>query len=105
VVELRRGTKGTVNRWLAHHVAEVGGGSARRDGARGEAAALSQLKEEEGCRPPPPPPWVSQLGRKGHAGRLADSAKSQERILSNLNRLFRICQGFGNLHKEIYEEF
>jgi hypothetical protein len=55
VVELRRGTKGTVNRWLAHHVAEVGGGSARRDGARGEAAALSQLKEEEGCRPPPPP--------------------------------------------------
>jgi hypothetical protein len=48
-----------------------------------------------------PPGWASWAAWATQA----DWAKSQERILSNLNRIFGICQGFENLHKEIWEEF
>jgi hypothetical protein len=64
-VELRRGIEGGVDRWSIHHGTEVGGGSARHDGARGEVVVLSRLEEEEGRLPPPQ--WASWAGWVTHA--------------------------------------
>jgi hypothetical protein len=61
------------------------GGGRQLGAAREESVALGQFGEEEGHPPRP----VGRLGHMGHAGRLTGWAKSQGRILSNLNRIFR----------------
>jgi hypothetical protein len=78
---LTRAIEGGVNRWSVHHGAEVGGCSAwqRSTGSRRKKGVT------------PPPSWASWALWAAQT----DWAKSQGRILLNLNRIF------GNLHKEI----
>jgi hypothetical protein len=52
MVKLWRGIEGGVDRWSVCHGTEVGGGSVRCGGMRGEAGALNPLGEEEGLCPP-----------------------------------------------------
>jgi hypothetical protein len=79
------------------HGAEVSGGPTQRTGRRRYSGRMRWKKGS-----------VTQVGRVGHAGRLADvptRSNSRRKIISEFEQDFGICPGFRNLYKEIKEEF